>query len=315
MLDSKILKEYEVIDWKSLLKDGHGEGTLIKAKDDFDSIRSMLDKLISYDSKDGFFSSNQIAEIGNILHQFDQFLEQHVNHYGGDVNQRDSVLTNINNQRHEIFRQTKDILYFIDYHDPKKQEFENKYNEILKRQQDGLKKIDKVLNQKQMINQNKETSKFGDIFGELAKENKESADWNFKYMLGSLALVGLIVFIFFNVKPTETDTFSLIMNVTLRLTLISLGIYLVTYFSRKSFAENHLYYVNKHRQNAINSHENIIKSVQTEEGGAVDWKTQNAVLIQVTKAMYDHVDTGYLKNKGLEKSNNLMENIIVRSAE
>lgn len=85
-------------------------------------------------------------------------------------------------------------------------------------------------------------------------------------------------------------------NVLLKIFLISAGGYLVAHFSRNYSAEMNMYYTNKHRQMALNSHQRILDSVRATETNNNDAETKNAILLQVTKTMFDIQETGYLKN-------------------
>lgn len=84
-------------------------------------------------------------------------------------------------------------------------------------------------------------------------------------------------------------------NVLLKIFLISAWWYLVAHFSRNYSAEMNMYYTNKHRQMALNSHQRILDSVRETETNN-DAETKNAILLQVTKTMFDIQETGYLKN-------------------
>lgn len=84
-------------------------------------------------------------------------------------------------------------------------------------------------------------------------------------------------------------------NVLLKIFLISAGGYLVAHFSRNYSAEMNMYYINKHRQMALNSHQRILDAVRRTET-ANESETKNAILLQVAKTMFDIQETGYLKN-------------------
>jgi DNA-binding FadR family transcriptional regulator len=70
---------------------------------------------------------------------------------------------------------------------------------------------------------------------------------------------------------------------------------MVAHFSRNYSAEMNMYYMNKHRQMALNSHQRILDAVRKTETSN-EPETKNAILLQVAKTMFDIQETGYLKN-------------------
>lgn len=135
--------------------------------------------------------------------------------------------------------------------------------------------------------------------------NKQKADKNSLGMFSSLIFTALMACIFVFGKQLSIDgdgTFFqriwntiLEQNVLLKLVIISAGGYLVAHFSRNYSAEMNMYYINKHRQLILNSHQRILDSVRGTESDN-DAETKNAILLQVTRTMFDVQETGYLKN-------------------
>jgi hypothetical protein len=57
-----------------------------------------------------------------------------------------------------------------------------------------------------------------------------------------------------------------------------------------------LYNLNTQRQNALNSHKKILDSVQATDSEN-EKEIRNAILLELTKAIFENKDTGYIKQK------------------
>jgi len=136
--------------------------------------------------------------------------------------------------------------------------------------------------------------------------NKQKAERNLFGMFSSLIFTAVMasIFVFGKHLILEGDgTFFqkiwntiLEQNVLLKLVIISAGGYLVAHFSRNYSAEMNMYYINKHRQLTLNSHQRILDAVRATEASNNDAETKNAILLQVARTMFDIQETGYLKN-------------------
>jgi hypothetical protein len=78
--------------------------------------------------------------------------------------------------------------------------------------------------------------------------------------------------------------------------ILSVGFYLANHFARRFYAEKHLYNLNTQRQNALNSHKKILDSVQATDSEN-EKEIRNAILLELTKAIFENKDTGYIKQK------------------
>lgn len=135
--------------------------------------------------------------------------------------------------------------------------------------------------------------------------NKQKASRNQSLMMLTVLLTAALacVFVFGKQLTLQGEGSTLVklwntvlaQNVLLKLFLISAGGYLVGHFSRNYSAEMNMYYINKHRQMALNSHQRILDAVRKTET-LNEAETKNAILLQVAKTMFDIQETGYLKN-------------------
>ena len=76
--------------------------------------------------------------------------------------------------------------------------------------------------------------------------------------------------------------------------MISLGFYLIAHFSKIHSAEKHLYNINTQKQNALESHQQILQSIAPTESEN-EKEIRNAILLELTRAIFDPKDTGYSK--------------------
>ncbi len=83
-----------------------------------------------------------------------------------------------------------------------------------------------------------------------------------------------------------------------RILIISFAIYIITFTFKQYNVHNHLYTVNKHRQNTLNSFKLFISSLDP-----TDIVTRNALMMEVAKAIYESGQSGYISNKDSGDSN------------
>lgn len=81
-------------------------------------------------------------------------------------------------------------------------------------------------------------------------------------------------------------------NVVIKITIISILIYLVTFSFKQFSIHKHLYTINKHRENALNSYK-----LFTETIGEDDSTSRHALMLEVAKAIYELSKTGYISDK------------------
>ncbi len=96
-------------------------------------------------------------------------------------------------------------------------------------------------------------------------------------------------------------------NILIKFVVISLGVFLIAHFAKVYAAEKHLYNINIQKQNALESHNQILNSVIATESEN-EKEIRNVILLELTKAMFDAKDTGYLKG---HSQNSIPNNSIV----
>lgn len=68
-----------------------------------------------------------------------------------------------------------------------------------------------------------------------------------------------------------------------------------SYFSNTNLTEKHLYNLNIQRQNALNSHKQILDSIIATQSEN-EKEIRNAILLELTRAIFDIKETWYLKS-------------------
>lgn len=306
-MNKDILERYQTIDWNKLLRKDLGEHSLEAAKEDLDKIKKIFDDILNYPNVENL-SENFTNIVQNQLQRFVQFAKQIVNDFQ-DIAQRQVWISNIKNEEYEVFNNLLVIYNYIQTFDPSKDE---KLKEQVKKSEDRIVKLNEDLSKTENLLQNAqkqatkvEVQSFGNLFGEEAEKNKKSAKNNFWIMIGSIILTATLAIIFLpeigftkikdasfldNLLSTITSQ-----NIILRFVIISLGAYLIAHFAKVHAAEQHLYNLNTQRQHALNSHKQILDSVIATESEN-EKEIRNAILLELTRAIFESKDTGYLKN-------------------
>ncbi|GEM_PF-6228761 len=135
------------------------------------------------------------------------------------------------------------------------------------------------------------------------KESGSAEKWLF---LGYLFLAFLIADIFlmhcyFPVYQWDSNTSSNILNLSnliFRITTILVFIILIRFSFKQYSINKHLYTLNKHRANVLNSFNLFLNTIDRE-----DSTTRHALMMEVSKAIYESGKTGYIDSKSDEVSN------------
>ena len=84
-------------------------------------------------------------------------------------------------------------------------------------------------------------------------------------------------------------------NIIIKFIILSLWWYLISYFLNTNLTEKHLYNLNIQRQNALNSHKQILDSIIATQSEN-EKEIRNAILLELTRAIFDTKETWYLKS-------------------
>lgn len=307
MISESIKKHYLQIDWNKLLRKDLGEYSLEEIKPHLDRIKKIFDDILNYVDIDKI-SLLFTQKVSNQLQDFINFSSQIVNNFK-DIGQREAILNQIKNKEYEIFSTLSSIYNYIQAFDPSK---DKQLKELVKNSEERIKKLDEELDktEKLLIDAQKKATEskvleYGSFFGNEAKENKLRASKNFWIMIGSIVLTTIFAIFFlqtisFTINQKLNFWENLLttvnsQNILIKFVILSLGGYLITHFSKVYSAEKHLYNLNIQRQNALNSHKQILDSIISTESEN-EKEIRNAILLELTKAIFENNDTGYIKN-------------------
>lgn len=335
-INQETIEKYKSLDWQKLLRKDLGvAGELDSIEQNLQRIKTIIDRIFSYQLTLEQIP-NYERTFENVLNNLIQELNSQIIDNYSDVNQKESKLTFIRQKEESIVTQLNTVLTYLQFADPandvRQKDLEKKsklLEDNLKTVDELTKKVKKSVDTSGAIAEGQEVRLYGKEFermaeGEFIEENFNLFKWTlFKFkkysfsgnkqkafknsvgMFSSLIFTAVMacIFVFGKQLSIEGDgTFLqriwntiLEQNVLLKLVIISAGGYLVAHFSRNYSAEMNMYYVNKHRQLTLNSHQRILDSVRGTESNN-DVETKNAILLQVTRTMFDVQETGYLKN-------------------
>ena len=298
------IDKYKDLEWNLLLRKDLGSHSLEEAKPIFDRIKEVFDTVINHPELKQFPPQFQ-ASLGSHLDSFLKFAEQIINSYQNTA-EKQSWFDKIRNKEFEIKQSIGPFYTDLVLRDPGRgAELKQKTEEA----QEQLKSISEKLDDAQNLlktaqdrAQEVEAGKFGSFFGGCAKDNardaKKARD-GMTISIGGTAVLAILFLAgdadtFANLKFGELIDQILSQSFLLKLVILSLGGYAVAHFSRDYAAEKHLHHLNLQRQNALDSHQQLLKSIRPTESEN-DKETANAMLAELTRAIFDATDTGYLK--------------------
>lgn len=306
MIDPKIIEEYNKINWQKLLRKDLGEYSLEESKINLDNIKTIFDDILGYPNIDSL-SPSFTNQLRSQLISFNQFQNQIISTFK-DTGQKQTWINNIKNKDYEVFNSLAPIYNYIQTFDPSK---DGKLKELVKSTEAKINEVNKelakaegLLKKAQENATESEVNEYGNFFGLEAKQNKINWNLNLGLMIFSIILTITLAILFLQeVTFVKTDwewfwtnlldTINT-QNILIKFVALSLGWYLITHFSKVYSAEKHLYNVNSQRQNALNSHKQILNSVISTDSDN-EKEIRNAILLELTRSMFDKWDTGYLK--------------------
>ncbi len=318
---NELIEKYERLDWNGLLRKDLGQYSLEETKDSFDRIKKIFDLILKSPMLQRL--SSQIQQVvQSRLNEFIVFAGTVQNDFR-DTGARNQWIERIKNQEHGIIDH---LLKYYDYFkiaDPTNEnellKIENDFRKKADQLEEKVRKADQILNQAQERAVKVEAHEYGEFFKETARKNDSRAKNAFTCMLVSIFSTAVFSFILLWGElyidfEENLNLFEKIIkaiseqNIFLKLVFVSLGGYLISHFSKTYSAESHLYYLNTQRQNALDSHKQILDSIRDTKSEN-DKEIANAILLELTKAIFDANDTGYLKNCGSSQNptNNFVE--------
>ena len=306
MINPETKKQYDAINWTQLLRKDLWEYSLEDSQQQLERIKSIFDDILNYPYIENL-SASFTNQVQSQLQNFVNFSNQIINNFK-DTTQRQTWLDNIKNKEYEVFQNLSPVYNYIQTFDPSKDE---KLKELVKSSEDRIKKLnidltktEKLLNEAQKKATESEILEYWNFFWTEWGKNKTNASINFYLMLTSIVFTFILSILFLQwvgfVSDENTGFWGNLLNtintqnILIKFVVLSLGGYLISHFSRVYSAEKHLYNLNIQRQNALNSHKQILDSVISTESEN-EKEIRNAILLELTKAIFESKDTWYLK--------------------
>ena len=316
------IQKFKEIDANMLLNPDFGSKNFSEIKPIFDESYSLINEMIDIAYGSENFPEGLKGQILQIVTQFNGFYNQIVNYsIDKDGSQQFRGHQNIINDFKNWYdwnyqgfdKQNKPRNFFTIYNACK-----NLSNQTLSKDQEKLRKyIDEAEKAKKDIHiiLSELRKKAGDEtvvdYANIFKQQAERYSfyklslrpfrfkvgaaeiWLFISLLSGIGLIIAINFIahIFPLNPSDPIEIKIILLVT-RFAFISFLIFLVTFFFRQYSISKHLYTLNKHRQNTLDSYKLFLQSV-----GRDDTTTRNALMMEVAKAIYEAGNTGYISSK------------------
>lgn len=308
-MKDEILEQYKALNWNSLLRKELGDaGRLDNAKDTLDRIRTFLDRFINSELVNTL-PEPAIREIENNIKNFIDFANNTILTFS-DTSQKPEVIKQIEQKEFNIISALGKYSTYLDAIGLR----DNKEEELrLKKLKDQEKEINEILNtvkeiseRAKTIAQGEEAKKFGNDFEEQAGKHEKNATKSFYAMFGSVVVTVITALVMFIGNTTRFDlvtglsTWQSILkfvseqNIFLYIIIFSLLSFLISHFSRNYSSEKNLENVYLQKQRALDSHKQILDSVQGTDSQN-DLETQNALLAYMAKAIFETKETGYLK--------------------
>ena len=304
-----LINNYKETNWHSLLREDLGNFNLKEIKPYLDFIKNFMDKCI--EGSDAL-SYNQKDILRDLLARFEAVKERITNH--GDINQNQEIVNLVISFRdtilddHRVMGLTLALESHKKYSNGKileQPEVEvKKYRAIIKALEKDLerdiKKAQKVQSEYAEQTIREEASRYGNFF-KIESENNRSLSCIYRWVLFSLSFV-FCLFAYFALEAHQDiaveNFYELIMkgNIIGKFFILSILFLLITIVSREYLALRHQLTLNQHRHNALSSHKEILNSIQ-ETGNQSDKEISNAILLELTKAMFAIQDTGFIKHQ------------------
>lgn len=126
----------------------------------------------------------------------------------------------------------------------------------------------------------------------------EAQKWLIGGIISGIVLIQVINNLdsIFTWSANDTTEIQIIQMIS-RFAVVSFMLYLIAFCFKQYSVNKHLFTINKHRQNTLDSYELFISSLSSEDGALKD-----ALMMEVAKSIYESGNTGYLSAKHSENN-------------
>lgn len=284
------------------------ESTIIKTIDLFNRAKTVNYEDVPYNLLNNF--NKQLNAANERFESFKSFNPNQNN----PVNQRDNLITQLDNQYDGYYQHTLPILTvgLLGGNDLSVQQakidqlisdLDKKTKETEKKGEEYLTQLDETLKSAEEAAAKVGVSRHSQIFNtESTEHEKQSKIW-LKWTVGVLIAIVVAAIIFIFVFPdTASSSAEIIQFSITKVIVLSAMFYGLSICNRNYKAHKHNATLNKHRQNALSTFETFAKAAGT------DTQIKNAVLIEATHTIFSNQQTGYLNSeKDNESSNKIVE--------
>ena len=299
-----LIENYNQTDWDALLKEDLGEYHLKELKPHLDVIKAFLDAVVQ---NEDLLTENLKRRASEILDSFKTTKEQIHNHT--DTRRNQDIITQVIRMKNTILDRGGGLSWALQLQkkfrdDP--QEDIKKYKQAREDLDEELSKLKKMKSEQSEQAIRSEVSRYGDFFKEEAENNKKLSRNYGLGLLGCSALATIISLCFYfdsNITINNIPELILKGNLINKLFIFTIIFFIITTITKEYLALRHQYSVNRHRYNALSSHKEILNSIE-KTASESDKEISNAILLELTKAMFNPQDTGFIKNQKETSSEN-----------
>ena len=301
----RLIERYKETDWNSLLREDMEDHHLKESKKDLDILKRFIDTIINSSLFPSLYIHYQDQLIVSLI-RLERLKRRMLQYKSGD--KKLFILNMVKDVASNIFSKLQPLFSLIaPLQDRDKFLKSNilKIAEDIKELERSAKELKKQ--QSQIVGQSVgiEASRYGDFFKKEAEKNERSATRYMRLITGvSLLFFLLAYFIFkFDSSITYKNIPELIIkgNLINKFFIFTVALLFLSILRRGFLASNHQYTINIFRHNALYSHKEILASIQKTEDNS-DKEIYNSILLEFTKTMFSHQDTGYIKEEGKSHS-------------
>ena len=298
-----LIEDYKKTKWPDLLRTDLGEHNLKEIKPYLDFAKNFIDPLVENPGKLSVNLQNHLIQLLSQFIQWRGTIKAHT-----DTRQNQVVVNNISGFKDWILDNFSNLRIALDIQDryssdqvfTKPEADLKQYISARKTIEQELKKIKQTQSQlsEQMVKS--EAKFYGDFFNKEANKNKKlSTLFGVVFLLFSVFSCWFAYcFLKFDQNITADNVVELLIkgDVINKIFIFSVILLVISVIRREYLALRHQFTLNRHRQNALNSHKEILESIiKTEDKSDKD--ISNAILLELTKSMFSPQDTGLVKDQ------------------
>ena len=313
-IENFILKYYKT-DWESLLREDLGKHHLKELEPHLGSIRYVMEQIIAVFREIGH--EKQFENYQQIfINLFTKFLTitNTINKYPPPHNidgENYTIVITVMNFRASVWRNYLLISKDLASSDISKQKLKACNLDTTKATEE-LSEAKEAISQHAKFSAERAVTLSGKSFEKEAKKNETASQlYGIALFLFAFLACGIaVVFFNFNDNIEVKNIPELLIkgNILNKIFIFTILLLLVSVLKTNHLSLKHQYSLNKHRQNALNSHKTILNAIQKTKDES-DSKIANAILLELTKAMFAPQETGFIKNQKDSSSGNQIVDI------